>query len=225
MRSRSNQTGDWLSRLRHELMGPLVNLRLGLEVLRESCHASACEAVIPRLEREIQREQHLVRSVCDILRLQQINKTAARLDSVIREAVLTVSCPIGVTIELDLESGLIVEIDPDLQLRLYVQLLENAITAINDKGIITIRARRLEEEQKGCMVQVDDSGVGIPPGKEEEIFSPFVSFFGTRSEMNLPGLGLFVCLLITQAHNGEIKAQRLPAGGSRITVFYPVHVP
>jgi signal transduction histidine kinase len=97
-----------------------------------------------------------------------------------------------------------------------MNLLTNAIQAIEGKGAITIRT----SVEDGCIhVQMSDTGIGIPPGQIQELFEPKFSKKGTRVKA---GLGLFTSYSIMQKHQGQIKVESEVGKGSTFTVILPM---
>src|SRR6185312_4114415 len=82
--------------------------------------------------------------------------------------------------------------------QVLINLMENAIKYSPKGGVIAVRLRR---EGGGVLIQVQDPGIGLPPGAAERMFSPFER--GINAErLSLPGLGLglYVCRMIAEAH-------------------------
>lgn len=106
--------------------------------------------------------------------------------------------------------------DPAM-IRIAVQhLLRNAAQAIaGTPGCITVRLRR-GSEGKSVIIQVQDTGPGIPPEMLDHIFEPFVANRGGGA-----GLGLALCRKIIEAHHGAIAIHNLPEGGCCCTITLP----
>ena len=100
---------------------------------------------------------------------------------------------------------------------LFLNLLTNAMEAIDGKGTITIRAF---EENGKVHVQVVDTGVGISPDKREKLFDP--GFVEKESRMKAK-MGLFTSANIVQKHKGQLLVDSEVGRGSTFTVVLPVH--
>lgn len=98
--------------------------------------------------------------------------------------------------------------------QVLLNLIRNAMEAMDGMGTITIDAS--EEGAMTCF-SVIDNGPGIPPGKEEDIFEPFVS--GKASGM---GIGLAISRTIIEAHGGRMWAEQAPEGGAAFHFTLPV---
>jgi signal transduction histidine kinase len=109
--------------------------------------------------------------------------------------------------------------DYERLMQVFVNLLKNGLYALDGPG--SIRARSRQEIQGGrpwVVVEVDDSGKGIPADVLPNLFEAFVS---TRLDSRGTGLGLTVADGIVQQHGGQIVAANRPEGGARLTVRLP----
>jgi len=77
-----------------------------------------------------------------------------------------------------------------------------------------VRTRRAGEQ---VLVQVEDSGKGIPPGVLPRLFEPFFTTKGTKGS----GLGLAVSRHLVSSMGGQLTADNLKAGGAQFTVGLP----
>jgi signal transduction histidine kinase len=107
--------------------------------------------------------------------------------------------------------------DPPLLRQVLLNLLNNAMQAVGERGEIRISTRY--EDGLAC-VRVGDSGPGIPKGDEERVFHPF---YTTKAPGEGTGLGLSVSLRIMEQLGGTIEASSPPGGGAVFTVRIPVH--
>ncbi len=95
--------------------------------------------------------------------------------------------------------------------RVMNNLLDNAIKFTPDGGEINIK---VECNDTGVVVRVEDSGPGIPEEYRERIFERFVQVPGQRSRRRGTGLGLTFCQSVIEAHGGHIWVEPRPGGGS-----------
>ncbi len=120
--------------------------------------------------------------------------------------------------------------DPTQLHQVILNLCVNARDAVEDGGKITISAGNVEidetfaamnlEARNGphVYIEVEDSGMGIPPEIMDRIFDPF---FTTKSVGKGTGLGLSTSLAIIKGHGGFIRAFSQPGEGSRFRVYLP----
>jgi len=103
--------------------------------------------------------------------------------------------------------------------QVWMNLLDNAIDAMNGHGEITIRTRA---EAGWAIVEIEDNGPGIPSAAQSRIFDPF---YTTKEPGQGTGLGLSTSYgIVTQKHGGEIRVESHP-GMTRFTVRLPIGQP
>jgi C4-dicarboxylate-specific signal transduction histidine kinase len=106
--------------------------------------------------------------------------------------------------------------------QVFLNLLLNAAHAISpgqpERNRIQVSARGVGGER--VLVEVSDTGCGIPPELLERVFDPF---FTTKPVGVGSGLGLSVCRRIITAHGGELSVESEPGRGTTFRVFLPVH--
>lgn len=117
--------------------------------------------------------------------------------------------------------------DPDRLQQVLINLVNNAIEAMPRggalriaTGVVTRRRPGLERapEQAYAVIEVADTGAGIPPEQRDKIFEPFYTL---RRDEGGTGLGLAVCFSIVKDHDGWIAIDDAPGGGSVFSVYLP----
>ena len=98
----------------------------------------------------------------------------------------------------------------------FVNLLRNAVDAIEGEGLVTV-STDVEDEQWG-VVEVRDTGAGMSQEVQEKLFRPLFTTKGERGT----GLGLATCYAILQRHGGDIRVESAPGEGSKFIVRLPV---
>lgn len=103
------------------------------------------------------------------------------------------------------------ELDVDLMRQVFVNLLGNALkfTAARGGGI----AVSLQRAADGAAVCVEDNGLGLPEGRDAELFKPFSRLHGEQVSGN--GIGLTLVRRIVEAHGGRVWAERAAPRGAR----------
>lgn len=99
--------------------------------------------------------------------------------------------------------------------QVWTNLIHNAIQAMNNKGKLDIE---VAEKNDRVVVQIVDSGSGIPPAVKAKIFEPF---FTTKPTGEGSGLGLHIVRKIIDKHRGKIEVESEP-GRTAFTVWLPI---
>lgn len=120
------------------------------------------------------------------------------------------------------DEGLMILGDPGKIHQCLLNLCVNARDAIADRaGTVSIRAQRNDGEKQTVIIEVEDTGGGIPPDIIDRIFDPF---FSTKEKKEGTGLGLSVVYGIIKSHRGEITVQSRPGEGTTFTIELPAAV-
>jgi signal transduction histidine kinase len=130
------------------------------------------------------------------------------------------AAPVGAdhALHLDLpHAGPVIEgVSDDLH-RLTVNLVENALVHTPPGTSVTVR---VGEGGGWAILEVEDSGPGIPPDARERIFDRFVRGAGETGGGS--GLGLAIVRAVAERHGGSVEVSEGSAGGARFTVRLPV---
>jgi signal transduction histidine kinase len=115
-----------------------------------------------------------------------------------------------------------VQADPDMLMRVFSNLCDNALHHTPANGSVTIAA---EQHGSELVISVTDTGEGIPPEALPRIFERFFrADTSRRSATGGSGLGLAIVQAIVEAHNGKIWAENAPEGGACIRFMLPLPV-
>lgn len=203
----------------HEIKNPLTSLRSAVETAARVDDPDKQRRLLAVVIEDVQRLDRLITDISDASRLDAelsrdetaivpLDRMLAALVDLYRDKI----APDGPRLILDLPgaagdagSELLVSGIESRLVRVFRNLLDNAISFSPRGGVIAVRARR-----RGGMVRivVEDEGPGIPPAKLEAIFDRFYSerpageAFGTHS-----GLGLAISKQVIEAHHGSIRAE------------------
>jgi signal transduction histidine kinase len=108
--------------------------------------------------------------------------------------------------------------------RVLINVLTNAVDAMDDGGTVTVTTQLsagAEQGRGGIVVEVQDTGRGIAPELLPRLFDLFVT---TKAPGKGTGLGLAVCQEIIKAHGGTITIASQPRAGTCVRLFLPTNV-
>lgn len=128
-------------------------------------------------------------------------------------------------VDLHQPTDLILRLDKDRILQVFINLFSNAIKFSEPGSRIAVICSEQEAIlnhylQPVLQIAITDEGVGIPQGETEAVFDSFIQSSMTRSAAGGTGLGLAISKQIISMHDGRIYAQSPPPGKSRGSVFY-----
>ncbi|MBW4518897.1 MAG: GHKL domain-containing protein [Scytolyngbya sp. HA4215-MV1] len=104
---------------------------------------------------------------------------------------------------------------PDELIQVWTNLIHNAIQAMESGGTLTLA---LHQQGQGIVVNITDTGLGIPIEIQQKIFD---AFFTTKSAGEGSGLGLHICQKILDKHQGHMKVESEP-GHTQFSVWLPI---
>jgi two-component system cell cycle sensor histidine kinase/response regulator CckA len=190
-----------------------------------------------QIKQNANRAAGLVRQLLAFSRQQTLRPRVLQLGEVLSDlSTGLLKRIIGETVQLEVRHGRDlwpVKADLNQFEQVIVNLAVNARDAMPGGGRLTIRTRNvLADEVKGfghaeivaadyVLVEVADSGVGIPPDIIDKIFEPF---FSTKDVGKGTGLGLSTVYGIIKQSGGFIHAKSTPGGGSTFSILLPRHV-
>ena len=178
---------------------------------------------LERIIQQIDRVSNIVRSLLDAvwlgkLEIQRvpvgllIGRLLPLLEHVVRKRGIAMTTSIPETLP-DVAG------DPGRLQQVFINLLMNAVEATPDDGQIAIRAwAGPHEGRAGVLVEVTDTGTGIPPDALGQVFEPF---YTTKPVGQGTGLGLAISRDIIRDHGGTVVAQSRPGQGATFTVWLP----
>ncbi len=202
----------------HEVRTPLGSIQGATEILEEDfAEDHEHQAFFGILKEETRRLAKVIEDFLDLSRPMRIAPGWVSLGRVVRESIAAVSDSaagehVALIVSGD-DSNLRIFADADRLRQGLVNLLKNAIQMSPAEGHVEVDLR---QGQDGTWIEVRDSGPGISPGEEEQIFEPF---FSRRKDGT--GLGLALTRQIALAHSGTLTAGNREEGGAVFTLFLP----
>jgi two-component system, NtrC family, nitrogen regulation sensor histidine kinase NtrY len=211
-------------RIAHEIKNPLTPIRLAAQRLRKKFADGAPDlgGVVDESTRVIIREvdglKTLVNEFSRYARMPSSAPQTGDLNQVV-QAAAGLYADLGGRIRLatDLDPLLpAVALDPEQMKRALVNLLDNAVEAIEGEGEIWIRTRGPNGTDR-VTLEVADTGRGVAPEDRDRLFLPYFS-----TKRSGTGLGLAIVYQIVAEHGGQIRAEDNRPQGTRIVLDLPV---
>jgi two-component system CheB/CheR fusion protein len=230
LRESERRKDEFLAMLSHELRNPLSPIRNCLHVLAHSApdheHARQAQAI---MERQVSHLVHLVDDLLDVTRISRGAIEVQREPLELRALVLRTLEDHRPTLEagglrldarLDPEP-LWVNADPTRLVQALSNLLSNAEKFTAKGGVVTVSLHR---EVDKAVLTVRDTGVGIAPEVQQQLFQPFTQA-PQPMERNRSGLGLGLAVVkgIMDLHGGKVQVASEGLGqGTMVTLSMPL---
>ena len=220
---------DFVANVSHELKTPLSAIRGYAETLVDGAIDERATAM--RFSERILEQCHRLGDLLDdLLTLSRLEGTepfraVERVDlrELAAEAVELVAARAAAKqVEVGVDEGPspAVEGDPDGLIRLISNLLDNAIKYNRPGGEVRLR---LAEHEGQALLEVRDTGIGIPLVHQSRIFERFYRVDkGRAREEGGTGLGLAIVKHVAQAHQGRVEVESEPGEGSTFRVLLPL---
>ncbi len=214
--------GKAVAQVGHEIRKPLMLIGGFARQVRDSRALEGDDGSRRKLEivlDEVRRLETLLNSVRLLTRPAASSQKASLDLNGLLEEVLVLIDPLlqGQSIDLVVDLGpgnLTIEGDADQLKQVLLNLLQNAIDAMNGEGRLRLSSRK---QVRSVEVTIEDDGPGIPENIQERIFDPF---FTTKAEGS--GLGLAISRTIVQDHGGALTMKSAPSRGTTFTMELPL---
>ena len=211
-------------RIAHEIKNPLTPIQLSAQRLRKKAaeHAPDLRAVVDDATTAIINEvtglKTLVDEFSSFARMPMPQPRALDLHEVLREVVRLYHTAyrdvrIHERFDAELPPGYA---DRDQMKRVFTNLLDNAVEAVNKRGEVWVTTAVAGHPPK-IRVEVSDDGPGIHPDDRDKLFVPYFS-----KKKSGTGLGLAIVQRIVSDHNGQIRVMDRRPHGTTFVVELPV---
>jgi signal transduction histidine kinase len=213
--------GELVANIAHEINNPLTNV-VGYTslVLETTDQTDSRYEDLKVIERETLRTRSIVRNLLEFSRQGQPTKEWAEANEVVQDTMVLIqnladAANVRIVTQLG-ESLPKVLIDVNQIKQVFINLMNNAIQAMPNGGILTIQSF---VQQENLIVQFVDTGVGIP---QEHLYKIFDPFFTTKPAVKGTGLGLSISYGIIKSHGGTILVESQIGKGSKFMVRFPL---
>jgi two-component system nitrogen regulation sensor histidine kinase NtrY len=210
-------------RIAHEIKNPLTPIKLSAQRLRKKYldrfyDDGVFDECTRTIIKQVDELKTLVNEFSMFARMPAANPSPNDLNEIVAETLSlykTGHRHIAFASSLD-ERLPTLEIDRDQIKRVIINLIDNAVAAIEEGGDVRIETQFVEDMQL-ARLEVSDTGGGIPPEAKQRLFEPY---FSTKKSGT--GLGLAIVSNIVADHNGYIRVKDNTPRGTRFVIELPV---
>ncbi|MGD0946657.1 MAG: ATP-binding protein [Candidatus Binatia bacterium] len=219
---RLSALGTLAAGIAHEVRNPLVSIQTFFQLAPQRLHDQEFfTTFLGMTANEVKRISDLITELLSFARSSTPSLAAVNLNELV-ERVATLLEPEARKHNLTLTRALsanvpLVNADGDQIKQVLINLVLNAIQATRPGGVVAISTRCVDH-QNGAFgqIEIQDTGVGIPPDQLEHIFDPFFTTKGKGT-----GLGLAIAHQIVSEHGGSITVDSREGHGSSFCVNLP----
>jgi PAS domain S-box-containing protein len=208
----------------HEIKNPLGSIAIHIQLIqktmkkREKLNKKMVDHHLKIVDEEIERLNGIIVDFLFAVRPMDTHLKPVYLNRIIRELLQFIHLELeeeGITIIEELSDGIpILNLDEKYMKQGILNIVKNASSSMPGGGILTVRTSREGDE---ILLDIIDTGVGIPEENLSKIFEPYY----TTKEFG-SGLGLTVVYKIVKEHQGEIALASKKGEGTTFTISLPV---
>jgi signal transduction histidine kinase len=209
----------------HEIRNPLTAIKAALFIQQKKLQPGSQEHTDAKVvQREISRLERIVNDFLQFARPSDPELATVPADLPLREAHQFLAPSLSSTrVHLVLEDSppMFIKVDPAQIKQVLINLVQNAADSITNGGTIMLRARpdrkNLPQGDTNVVIlEVEDTGAGIPPDVEKRLFDPFFTTKKTGT-----GLGLPIAARIVEKHGGALQYQTQVHHGTIFGIVLP----
>jgi PAS domain S-box-containing protein len=217
--------GELAAGVVHELNNPLTSITVYAEYLVRKLESQGTEqADLEKLRRIGASAQRILRFSRDLVQYARPSgkeTESVDLSAVVRQSVsicehLVERGGIALAIEIDPQLPVVQAVGGQLE-QVLINLITNAVHAVENGGKVVVRAQVASPDS--ILIEVADSGPGVPENDRDRIFEPF---FTTKPDGKGTGLGLPIVRNIIDQHRGQISVAKSDLGGAAFRVVIPI---
>lgn len=206
----------------HQLNNPLNNISTSCQIAIAELEGGDPEflrRMLRNIDQETLRARDVVKGLLEFSRVQEFALRPAHLSDVVKRSIRLVQSQVPADVEMVVRvpEVLMIPMDTQRMQEVFINLIINAAQAIQGSGQIRITA--WEDENDEVIIEVHDTGQGIPADVQGRLFDPF---YTTKEEGQGTGLGLSVVYGIIQKHHGYITVESAPGQGASFLIHLPL---
>lgn len=222
--------GQLAAGVMHEINNPLATISACVAAIQgrlsdlDPASGGNVEEYLDIIQKEVDRCTRIVDGLLDFSRPKGKSKAPVALSTLVEDTLFLLKHHRRfkrLTIVRELAPDLPATLGNAEQLiQVLMALLLNALDAMEQDGRLTIRTGRHRQRADEVVLEVEDTGVGIPDEEQRKIFEPF---YTTKPPGRGTGLGLSICYGIVEEHRGRIEVESAPGRGATFRVYLPVY--
>ncbi|HKV73806.1 MAG TPA: ATP-binding protein [Gemmatimonadales bacterium] len=221
--------GQLAAGVMHEINNPLATIGacvaaigLRLEELKVEIPSTVTE-YLDIIDKEVQRCTNIVDGLLDFSRPKESTKRPVDLTMLVEETLFLLKHHQRfkrLTLVRELSQELPrVRANAEQLIQAFMAIMLNSLDAMENGGSLTVRSKVNPGRGDEVVVEIEDTGVGIPRSDLPKIFEPF---YTTKPPGRGTGLGLSVVYGIVEGHHGRIEVDSIPGKGTTFVVYLPV---
>jgi PAS domain S-box-containing protein len=217
--------GVFATGIAHEIRNPLTAIKVRLFSLKGGHKPGTSEREdLEVIRHEIDRLEHIVRDFLQFARPAEPELQTVLVEKLLRDVHDLLRSELAsksIEIKLEFQANQPVSMDPNKMKQVLINLVQNGADSIAAGGTVTLRSRMDRQVLNSrpievVVIDVADTGKGIPPEIQKRLFDPFFTTKETGT-----GLGLPIAARIVERHGGIIRYETQPNRGTTFSIVLP----
>ncbi len=209
--------GNMLSTIVHDLRTPMNNIYGFVDLMRDEDDPEARNEYADIVIKQIQTLNNMAHDVLDFAKgktsVLPVKYAVNKLLDDFRKLFENEIRKQGYEFEVECKASSMVYVDPDKVMRIFMNIMKNALEAMEKGGKFSITALDANGEVE---FRLSDTGKGIPPEIKDRLFESFV----TSGKKDGTGLGLAIVKTLVDQHKGRIEVESTPGKGTTFKIYF-----
>jgi len=209
--------GELAGMVGHDLRNPLAGIKNATYFLKKKGSALSEEqtrSMLETIEKGIDHSDKIINDLLEYAGEIHLKPYVVSAYSVLENILSIIRVPKAVKIINEIPNNLNIRVDQNKVERVFINLIKNAIDAMPNGGIITIKCKQTKDNAE---ISFADTGTGIPDDVLPKLFNPL---FTTKAQGM--GFGLAICKRVVEAHGGAITVETVIGKGTTFKVTLPI---
>jgi len=212
--------GELAANIAHEINNPLTSILGYAELMREEEDTESIMRDLEIIESESLRARDIVRQLLEFSKKWPLKISKVDINRLLKDVIDLISLNLKdseINIVDDFSDIPPISADASQLKQVFLNLINNAVQSMPNGGTLSIRTAKIDNS---VMIEVSDTGTGIPDNVARKIFEPF---FTTKKDRGT-GLGLPISYRIIKKHGGKIEVKKRVDKGTTFRVILPVRI-
>ena len=209
--------GELAGMIGHDLRNPLTGIKNAVYYIEKkgaSISPDRAKEMFRIIENCINHSNNIINDLLDYSREIRLKLQVNSPRSLLNEALQRIQIPDRIKVLNLVHDEPKIVVDPDKILRVFINLIKNAVDAMPTNGTITIDSK---ETNGKLQIRFADTGTGIPDDIMPKLFTPL---FTTKAQGM--GFGLAICKRVIEEHGGKITVETAVGKGSVFKITLPI---
>jgi signal transduction histidine kinase len=210
--------GQMASSIAHDFRSPLAAVRMAAEMIavdpKDPQVPEFCQLIIRNVDRASNMATDVLDFAQDTIRLDRQELDPVMWLRALQELLQPVLLNRRIEFRIDVRCREKLRIDGEKMTRVLFNLARNSVEAMPEGGSLRVR---VDKDERGHLLEVSDTGRGIPPEIRDRLFQVFVTF----GKKNGTGLGTAIARRIVELHGGTISFETETGKGTTFRIILP----